>query len=78
MPDEKEGIGRWPEGSKAGTGYLGLPPIKGIKSGLMGVTGRLFMGNPKRARSWKRRIQPRVGLRMVEFVLYFTLDFALR
>ena len=31
------------------------------------------MGNPKRARSWKRRIQPRVGLKAVEPVLYSTL-----
>ena len=30
------------------------------------------MGNPKRARSWKRRIQPRVGLKAVEPVLYST------
>jgi len=73
LTDGKEGIGRWTEGSKAGTGYLGLPPIKGVKSGLMGATGRLFMGNPKQARSWIRRIQPRVGLRMIEFVLYSTL-----
>ena len=33
------------------------------------------MGNPKRARSWKRRIQPRVGLKAVEPVLYSTLSF---
>ena len=38
-----------------------------------GGTGRLFMGNPKRARSWKRRIQPRVGLKAVEPVLYSTV-----
>src|SRR3990172_9556552 len=31
------------------------------------------MDNPKRARSWKRRIQPRVNLRIVEPVLYSTL-----
>jgi len=30
------------------------------------------MDNPKRARSWKRRIQPRVNLRIVEPVLYST------
>ena len=30
------------------------------------------MDNPKRARSWKRRIQPRVGLQIVEPVLYST------
>ncbi len=37
-----------------------------------GANERLFMSNPKRARSWKRRIQPRVGLRAVEPVLYST------
>ena len=31
------------------------------------------MGNPKRARSWKRRIQPRVDLRAVEPVPYSTM-----
>jgi len=31
------------------------------------------MDNSKRARSWKRRIQPRVGLKIVEPVLYSTL-----
>jgi len=30
------------------------------------------MDNPNRARSWKRRIQPRVNLRIVEPVLYST------
>ena len=30
------------------------------------------MDNPKRARSWKRLIQPRVRLKMVEPVLYST------
>ena len=44
---------------------------KGVNSGLM-TGGRLFMGNPKRVRSWKRRIEPRVVLRMVETVLYST------
>ncbi len=33
------------------------------------------MDNPKRARSWKRRIQPRVDLRVVEPVLYSTRKF---
>jgi hypothetical protein len=31
------------------------------------------MDNPKRARSWKRQIQPRVGLKTVEPVPYSTL-----
>ncbi len=35
LTDGKEVIGRWTEGSKAGTGFLGLRPIKGVKSGLM-------------------------------------------
>ncbi len=35
LTDGKEVIGRWTEGSKPGTGYIGLPPIKGIKSGLI-------------------------------------------
>jgi len=30
-------------------------------------------GYPKRAPSWKRRIQPRVGLKAVEPVLYSTV-----
>src|SRR3972149_9742183 len=30
------------------------------------------MDHPKRARSWKRRTQPRVGLKTVEPVLYST------
>ena len=30
------------------------------------------MNNSKRARSWKRRIQPRVGLKVVDPVLYST------
>ncbi len=72
LTDGKEGIGRWTEGSKPGIGYLGLRPIKGVKSGLM-RGGRLFMGNPKRVRSWKQRIQSRVGLKVVEAVLYSTL-----
>jgi hypothetical protein len=44
LTDRKEGIGRWTEGSKPGTGYLGLPPIKGDKSGLMrrGLDGCLW------------------------------------
>jgi len=33
------------------------------------------MDNPKRARSWKRRIQPRVNLRIVEPVLYSNRKF---
>ncbi len=41
-----------------------------------GGTGRLSMDNPKRARSWKRRIQPRVNLRIVEPVLYSTFFYA--
>jgi hypothetical protein len=32
LTDGKKGIGRWTEGSKPGTGYLGLPPIKVVKS----------------------------------------------
>ena len=30
------------------------------------------MDNPKRARSWKRRTQPRVDLKIVEPILYST------
>jgi len=37
-----------------------------------GGTGLLSKDDPKRARSWKRRIQPRVGLKAVEPVLYST------
>jgi hypothetical protein len=33
------------------------------------------MENPKRARSWKQRIQPRVTLRKAEPVLYSTRSF---
>ncbi len=32
LTDGKEGTGRWTKGSKPGTGYLGLPPIKVVKS----------------------------------------------
>ncbi len=40
--------------------------------GLMRGAGLLSKDNPKRARSWKRRIQPRVGLKQAEPVLYST------
>ncbi|MBI3359046.1 MAG: hypothetical protein HY037_05670 [Nitrospirae bacterium] len=36
------------------------------------------MDNPKRARSWKRRIQPRVGLKAVEPVPYSTRSLGCR
>ena len=35
------------------------------------------MDDPKRARSWKRRIQPRVGLKEAEPVLYSTPAYSL-
>ena len=69
-PKDYEVIGRWTKESKQGTGTLGLPPINGVKSGLMKGAGRLFMGNPKRARSWKRRMQPKGDLIMIEPLLY--------
>jgi len=53
---------------------IGKPSGEKLHAGLdEGGTGRRFMGNPKRARSWKQRIQPRVGLKAVEPVLYSTL-----
>ena len=56
---------------------IGKPSAEKLHAGFdEGGTGRLFMGNPKRARSWERRVQPRVGLGAVEPVLYSTLGFA--
>ncbi len=53
---------------------IGKPSAGKLHAGFdEGGAGRLFMDNPKRARSWKRRIQPRVGLKMVEPALYSTL-----
>ena len=37
-----------------------------------GGTGTLAMEDPKRARSWKQRIQPRCGLKQAEPVIYST------
>ena len=34
LTDGKEDIGQWNEGSNPGTGYLGLPPIKGSPKSL--------------------------------------------
>ena len=53
---------------------IGKPSAGKLHAGFdEGGTGRLFMGDSKRARSWKRWIQPRVGLKAVEPVLYSTL-----
>ncbi len=71
-----------PRNRKGGSGHS---PPKGARAedlsrqlhaGFGEGGGRLFMGNPKRARSWERRVQPRVGLGAVEPVLYSTLGFA--
>jgi len=53
---------------------IGKPSGGKLHAGVdRGGTGRLFMGNPKRARSWKQRVQPRVGLKAVEPVLFSTV-----
>ena len=45
------------------------------KYGLMRGTGLLTTGDSKRARNWKRWIQPRIGLTKAEPVLYSTQTF---